>query len=137
MCKNSFVKDCSNYTETIRISLPDANLVTKYRFNFNDGTYAEFDNAKDLQEILDKVQKLHDIEKEKENLYDDIKLLKSALKYSNTTAKVALDFIHKVTYGYDYTKLTSVIEEMLEDTGKTLKLIDKKGDKNNDCKRID
>lgn len=64
--------------------------------------------------VLPYLEKLQD-------LNDNIKLLKAALKYSNTTSKVALDFIKDDVRCSNQLKLIKVMEQMLIDTRKVLK----------------
>lgn len=54
-------------------------------------------------------------------LENEIKLLKTALKYSNKTAKVALDFIKSDVRYLNQVKLIKVMEEMINDTQRVLK----------------
>lgn len=64
------------------------------------------------------VEIVAELKEENESLKDKINLLKAALKYSNTTAKVALDVIKKYSNQF---KLIKAMEEMLDNTQKVLK----------------
>lgn len=49
-------------------------------------------------------------------LKDEIKLLKAALKYSNKTVMIALDFIKRDERYSNQVKLIKIMEEMINDT---------------------